>query len=80
VDGSTANDFARAAPVGGPVFTLAGAPAEDDRTIDLRRCDSAMCSAFAARSASFISTLRACVKKSLASRLEMFSMRYVFPG
>lgn len=76
---ATAADFDRAPDSGASARAPAGAPADDERTIDLRRCISALCSAFAARSAAFISTLRACVKKSFAALFEMFSMRYVLP-
>ena len=76
-----AADFERAPDSGASTPRApAGAPADDERTIDLRRCISALCSAFAARSAAFISTLRACVKKSFAVLFEMFSMRYVLPA
>ena len=76
-----AADFDRAPDSGAsPPRAPAGAPADDERTIDLRRCISALCSAFAARSAAFMSTLRACVKKSFAVLFEMFSMRYVLPA
>ena len=75
-----AADFERAPDSGASPRAPAGAPADDERTIDLRRCISALCSAFAARSAAFMSTLRACVKKSFAVLFEMFSMRYVLPA